>query len=214
MAINTISRYVSRRVEAIVRSGETTHLQILRLILALVGLVHSLKRAPGQPPTSRKLPPESQLRGILSSDTGSDDKDGDATSSVTTALIPESIVKAIRRRFAPQGPMLTRKDIMLIHTTICALTLHIPPISGGRIYSNSHDELATYPDDIRNDLQVNQEDIRMYFRELGCKSNRPLESEYAKFGVVKGKQQATRMRIMRLRLPVVFPQLKQGRRVV
>lgn len=209
-AINTNSRYVSGRVEAIVRSGDTTHLQILRLILALVGLVNSLKRAPGRPPSSRKLPPESELRRVLSGEVGGDDNDA---SPATTASIPESVISAIRRSFAPQGPMLSKKDIMLIHTTICALTLHIPPISGGKIYSNSQDELATFPEDIRSDLQVNQETVRLYFRELGCKSNSPLESEYAKFGVVKGKQQATRMRVMRLRLPVVFPKLKQGRRI-
>lgn len=211
MAINTISRYVSSRVEAIVRSGDTTHLQILRLILALIGLVHSLKRAPGQPSTSRKLPQESHLRGILSSDAGG--ADSEAT-SVTTALIPERIVSAIRRKFAPQGPMLSKKDITFIHTTICALSLHIPPISGGKLYFNAQDELATYPEDIRHDLQVTQETIRSYFRELGCRYNSPLESEFAKFGVVKGKQQATRMRIMRLRLPLDFPKLKQGRRVI
>ncbi|KAK2766042.1 DNA-directed RNA polymerase I subunit rpa49 [Arachnomyces sp. PD_36] len=209
VSINTISRYVSSRVEPIIESGDATHLQILRLILILLVLSRSLGKAPGKGPNSKKMPSESQLRTLLASDVGGESEG----TSVSTLPLPDTLLSSIRHTFAPTSPILTRKEIMLLHTTICALTLHIPPIAGGKCYDNVPGELATYPADIRNDLQVTEDGVRVLFRELGCRVGcRVKEGEGKKFGV-QGKQMAAKVRVVRLRVPVSWPTLKMGRRV-
>ncbi|KAL5342969.1 A49-like RNA polymerase I associated factor-domain-containing protein [Aspergillus crustosus] len=213
LTVQTTSRYVSNRISDICESGNTTHIQILRFILLLLDLSRSLKSSKGGAGRgSKRLPSREDLRNILSSGSSSE------TSSETSS-IPDPIIDGIRRKFAPGGSMLSKNDVTLLHTTICALSLHIPPQpvkdgiptpNGG----NAPNEIATDPSDLRDDLQLENPDIQQYFRELGCRVDKPRETEFAKWGIRGGKAEAATRRVARLRIPVEFPKVSRagGRR--
>ncbi|EFE40360.1 hypothetical protein TRV_04843 [Trichophyton verrucosum HKI 0517] len=202
--ITTSSRFVANRVEAAVQSGDKTVVQLLRFILILIEFSRSLKRSPGggRGLDSRKLPPREDLRRILSTAVYSETN--------TTPTITDSFLDSIRRKFVPQGSFLSRNDITLLHTTICAMSLHIPPASGKTGGSNVS-ELATDPADLRDDLRLENDTILKYFRELGCKVDKPRESEFAKWSIKGGKAEAASRRIARLKIPVEFPKMSRGR---
>jgi DNA-directed RNA polymerase I subunit RPA49 len=217
LAILTVSRYVSRRVEAIAKWGTMNQLQILRYILILIEFSRCLKRTSLKDikslgPDSKKLPLRSELRTILSGQTS---RGSAEIPSWANTLLPESVIDAIRGKFAPHGAYMSKTDITLLHTTICALSLHIPPMSsrdGSTITrgSNSPTELATDTADLRDDLLVQDSTIVQYFRELGCRVNKPREAEFAVWGIRGGKVEAAARRIARLSLPLEFPKSRHG----
>ncbi|KAI2934931.1 hypothetical protein CBS147320_665 [Aspergillus niger] len=209
-AVNTTSRYVSRRVEAVALSGNTTHLQILRFILLLLELARGLRpgRDKSAGPGSKRLPPREDLRRILSGGTTSEN-------SASGEQLSDPVIDAVRRKFAPQGASLSKNDITFLHTTICALSLHIPPQpskDGGNSSAggNAPNELATDPSDLRDDLRLDNVAITQYFRELGCRVDKPRESEFAKWGIKGGKAEAAARRVARLKIPVEFPKVSRG----
>ncbi|EEH16590.1 hypothetical protein PABG_06677 [Paracoccidioides brasiliensis Pb03] len=203
------SRFVAHRVEHVVRSRNKTMLQLLRFIMILIELSRSLKPSRGAGPATpgaagtKKLLPREDLRRILS---GIPPSKGAAAAPTDprTPLLPDSFLDALRRKFVPQGSFLSKSDITLLHTTICALSLHIPPETGF-----AANELATDPADLRDDLRLEHQTIQQYFRELGCKVDKPRESEFAKWGV-KSKAEAGARRIAKLRVPVEFPKVSRG----
>jgi DNA-directed RNA polymerase I subunit RPA49 len=214
LAITTGSRYVANRVEAVVLSGNQEKLQVLRFIQLLLEFARSLKsgRSAGAGPGSKKLPPRDELRKILSSTSGVKADDSDESS---IELLPDSVLDALRRRFAPSGGSVSKHDLTLLHTSICALSLHIPPQpakDGGSssMGGNASNELATDPADLRDDLRLDSNTVQQYFRELGCRIDRPRESEYAKWNIKGGRAEANARRVARLRIPVEFPKVSRG----
>ena len=205
------SRFVVKRVEAVAKSGNTTQLQLLRYILLLLELVRSLRPAKGKSSgPGTKLVPREELQYILSSTTGTK---LDASTPAEN-LIPEHTVEAIRRRFSPQGnSRMSKTEVTLLHTTICALSLHIPPQPGkDATGGNGLNELATDFSDLRDDLRLDNDTITHYFRELGCRVDKPRDSEFAKWGIKGGKAEAAARRVARLRVPVEFPKIGRGAR--
>ncbi|KAJ6164445.1 hypothetical protein N7470_003117 [Penicillium chermesinum] len=207
----TGSRYVSSRVEAVVKSGDKQLLQVLRFIHLLLEFSRSLKSmgkgSAGAAPGSKKLPPREDLRKALSSTTNSKDAEPSAEE-----LLPDSVIEAVRRRFVPSGGFLSKFDLTLLHTTICALTLHIgPKPAADKMGGNGPNELATDPSDLRDDLRLDSPTIQQYFRELGCIINKPLQSDHARFNI-KGKAEANARKIVRLRVPPSFPKVSRGGR--
>lgn len=215
LGVTTVSRYVSNRVGPVVQSDNITHLQVLRFIQLLVEFGRCLKPggAKGGGPGSKRLPPREDLRRILSNTTGATGK----TAEASTDLIPESVVDAVRRRFAPAGGYVSKNDFTLLQTTICALSLHIPPQpakDGGSssLGGNAPNELATDPSDLRDDLRLDPTTITHYFRELGCRMDKPRETEFAKWNIKGGRAEANARRVARLRVPVDFPKVSRGGR--
>lgn len=208
-AVTTSSRYISRRVEAVVKSGNKPQLQLLRFILLLLEFSRCLrpsKDARSAGPGSKRLPPREDLRQILSSTTGSKNESISAESQLA-----DPVIDSIRRKFAPNGAVLSKTDITLLHTTICALSLHIPPQPGkDGNGGNAANELATDPSDLRDDLRLDNQTITQYFRELGCRVDKPRETEFAKWNVKGGKAEAAARRVARLRVPVEFPKMSRG----
>ncbi|KAJ5360163.1 hypothetical protein N7517_009354 [Penicillium concentricum] len=223
LGVTTVSRYVSNRVGAVVNSDNTTHLQVLRFIQLLIEFGRCLKNAganaKGGGPGSKRLPPREDLRRILSNTTGTavvKPKPGAAVVE-STDLLPESVIDAVRRRFAPSGGFVSKNDFTLLQTTICALSLHIPPQparDGGSssLGGNAPNELATDPSDLRDDLRLDPNTIHQYFRELGCRIDKPRETEFAKWNIKGGRAEAAARRVARLRLPVEFPKVSRGGR--
>ncbi|KAJ5230037.1 hypothetical protein N7489_010745 [Penicillium chrysogenum] len=223
LGVTTVSRYVSNRVGAVVNSDNKTHLQVLRFIQLLIEFGRSLKNAgasaKGGGPGSKRLPPREDLRRILSNTTGAvtKPKPGAAADSASADLLPESVIDAVRRRFAPSGGYVSKNDFTLLHTTICALSLHIPPQparDGGSssLGGNAPNELATDPSDLRDDLRLDPNTIHQYFRELGCRIDKPRETEFAKWNIKGGRAEAHARRVARLRVPVEFPKVSRGGR--
>ncbi|PGH15788.1 hypothetical protein AJ79_02168 [Helicocarpus griseus UAMH5409] len=210
------SRFVAHRVDHVVNSGNKTLVQLLRFIAVLIEFARCLKPSRGggggagstsMAAGSKKLPPREDLRRILSGAPATTSTAAEGTSSSgKTAILPDSLLDALRRKFVPQGSFLSKSDITFLHTTICALSLHIPPETGF-----SGNELATDPADLRDDLRLDYMTVQQYFRELGCKVEKPRESEFAKWGV-KSKVEAGARRIARLRVPVEFPKVSRGGR--
>ncbi|CAG8938958.1 unnamed protein product [Penicillium salamii] len=212
LGITTVSRYVSNRVGPVVHSDNTTHLQVLRFIQLLIEFGRCLKNGgKGGGPGSKRLPPREELRRILSNTTGS------AKSEQSTDLLPESVIDAVRRRFAPTGGYVSKNDFTLLQTTICALSLHIPPQpakDGGSssLGGNAPNELATDPSDLRDDLRLDPAAITQFFKELGCRIDKPRETEFAKWNIKGGRAEANARRVARLRVPVEFPKVSRGGR--
>lgn len=219
LEVTTGSRFVANRVVAVAQADNSTQLQVLRLIQMLLELARSLKsmsRDKGSGPGSKRLPSRDDLRRILSSTTGTTAKGKDDSES-SEDLLPDSVVDSVRRRFAPSGGFLSKHDLTLLHTTICALSLHIPPQpakDGGSssLGGNSPNELATDPSDLRDDLRLDSNTVQQYFRELGCRVDRPRESEFAKWNIKGGRAEAHARRVARLRVPVEFPKVSRGGR--
>jgi DNA-directed RNA polymerase I subunit RPA49 len=185
------------------------------MLLELARSLKSMGRDKGSGPGSKRLPPRDELRRILSSTSGTTKgKDGSESSE---NLVPDSVVDAVRRRFAPSGGFLSKHDLTLLHTTICALSLHIPPQpakDGGSssLGGNSPNELATDPSDLRDDLRLDPSTVQQYFRELGCRVDRPREAEFKKWNIKGGRAEAQARRVARLRIPVEFPKVSRGGR--
>jgi DNA-directed RNA polymerase I subunit RPA49 len=221
LGVTTVSRYVSNRVGPVVHSDNTTHLQVLRFIQLLIEFGRSLKsmgaNAKGGGPGSKRLPPREDLRRILSNTTGSNGKAAATAEADPTDLLPESVIDAVRRRFAPNGGYVSKNDFTLLQTTVCALSLHIPPQparDGGSssLGGNAPNELATDPSDLRDDLRLDPTTITHYFRELGCRIDKPRETEFAKWNIKGGRAEANARRVARLRVPVEFPKVSRGGR--
>ncbi|KAL4980231.1 A49-like RNA polymerase I associated factor-domain-containing protein [Aspergillus desertorum] len=213
LTVATTSRYVSSRIDDIVESGNTTHLQILRFVLALLELARALRSGKGR--GNKRLPGRDDLRRILSGGSKSTSNNNTDNLSSSQATIPDPVIDGIRRKFAPGGSTVSKNDLTLLETTICALTLHLPPQpvkdgvptpNGG----NAPNEMATDPSDLRDDLQLDNAKITQYFRELGCRVDKPRETEFAKFGIRGGKAEAATRRVARLRIPVEFPKVSRA----
>ncbi|KAF9890928.1 DNA-directed RNA polymerase I subunit rpa49 [Aspergillus nanangensis] len=211
--ITATSKYVVRRIEAVANSGNVTQLQVLRFIFLLLEFLKCLRSGGRDPkgaagPGSKRVPPREDLRRALSSLTGDQDIE-------TAELVPDPVIDAVRRKFVPTGQFLNKNDITLLHTTICALSLHIPPQpskDGGSSSQggNAANELATDPSDLRDELRVESSVILQYFRELGCRIDKPRETEFDKWGIKGGKAEANTRRVARLRVPVEFPKVSRG----
>lgn len=191
--VSCTSRYVAKRVVPITKmcqhSGSNTYLQILRYIYLLLEMQRVIKFRARGIERFEFLPRGDRLAKELSGD------------------IKPQHIDAIRRKFVePDSDIITTFGKVLLHETICALTLHIPPTEG-----NSPGELATEIMDLRDDLTVDSAKIRQYYLELGCKVDKPKENEQKKWGVKKAnKETFQRMRIARLRIPPEFPKQRSG----
>jgi DNA-directed RNA polymerase I subunit RPA49 len=112
--------------------------------------------------------------------------------------------------FCPNGMGPSKFKMTLLRTTILALTLHIPPPSG-RVGSGI---LANQPYDIQVDLNLQADEVRHLYRELGCKWESTSEAELERWGYVKlkkTKEMGQAPRFAKLKFPVEFPKMSRGR---
>lgn len=194
--VQTTSRFVANRIAHVVQaanahpspdSPQTTNVQLLRYILLLIEFSRTISRfraGKGFPPASKWLP-----------------------SRITDqAKIPSPLLDGLLKKYCPGGTGPTKSDLILLHTTILTLTLHIPPPSG----NHGAAMLVTHPSDVQQDLSLTPEDTRKYLRELGCKIEKATDKELETWGIQRPGEKEARPKYAKLRVPLVFPKMSRG----
>ncbi|KAL8705116.1 MAG: hypothetical protein Q9201_001761 [Fulgogasparrea decipioides] len=103
------------------------------------------------------------------------------------------LIKQVSNRFAEGGRLVSRWQLDNLITHICALALAV-------------DDFTTDVHDIKEDLRLENKDIRKYFREIGAHVVSPTEIERAKLKI--GKAEAAAHHLAKLRLPLQFPKMR------
>jgi DNA-directed RNA polymerase I subunit RPA49 len=194
--VQTSSRYIANRIAGITQaanahpspqSRQTTNLQLLRYILLLI----EFSRAISKFRAGKSFPPISKW----------------PTSRISEqAKIASPLLNALLKKYCPNNAGPTKFDLMLLHTTVLALTLHIPPPSG----NHGPGVLITDPTDVQQDLALAPGDARKYLRELGCRSETATDKELKTWGVRKPGGKEAKPKYAKLRVPLVFPKMSRG----
>ena len=110
---------------------------------------------------------------------------------------PEALVDSVRRRFATANNELPKWNMDNLYTHMCALSLFV-------------DGWASDTQALKDDLRMENKEITVYFRELGCKVVALTDKEREQKGFTRA--QAARVKMAKLRLPLDFPKARVGRR--
>ncbi|CAO2649661.1 Nn.00g070460.m01.CDS01 [Neocucurbitaria sp. VM-36] len=105
---------------------------------------------------------------------------------------PAGCVMAIRRKFAPEAGDMPRWNIDNLITHIAAAALIV-------------DDHEVDVNDLREDLKLENKEIRQYFMELGCKVAAPTQADLTKWKL--NKAESTSHFIAKLKLPLSFPRV-------
>ncbi|KAI4252708.1 MAG: hypothetical protein LQ352_004129 [Teloschistes flavicans] len=103
------------------------------------------------------------------------------------------LVRQVSDRFAEGGKSLNRWHLDNLITHICALAITI-------------DDFTTDVSDIKDDLRLENKDIRKYFKEIGARVVNPTEPERAKMSI--SKAEVAGHQLAKLRLPLEFPKIR------
>ncbi|KAL9008557.1 MAG: hypothetical protein Q9173_006330, partial [Seirophora scorigena] len=140
--ILTKSRFVSHRVQSIVKGGDVRRLKTLKYMLLLLEWYNALQTAPHKSSTRRVLPAEKLQQALT------------GWSSF--------VVDSVSRRFAEGSVLVRRWHLDLLITHICALALTVDGDGDGGA------GFATNLHDLGQDLKLEIKDTKKYFREVGC----------------------------------------------
>lgn len=186
--VETPSRFVSHRVEYLGRAAlaegaaaasigqdraKSKYLERLRLLRYILLLLQVDYYLHGIPPKRRLEPVARWPAESLPGD------------------IDRALVQKVVNHYCPErtGPSPFRRT--LFHSTILALTLHIPPekldITGN---DTPYNILVTDPMDISLDLNLKFPDAAKLFRELGCTVGPAKDAELARWGIAKRQRPA------------------------
>ncbi|KAL8997273.1 MAG: hypothetical protein Q9169_003415 [Polycauliona sp. 2 TL-2023] len=182
--IQTKSRFVSHRIQRVVSEGDVRKIKTLKYLLLLIEWHHLLLPSPKG--RGRQIPQRAHLSQKLGH-WGSE------------------LVDGIIKRFADPNDANddnTNRKIKLntwhhdnLLTHICALCLVVEP-----------ENFQTDMYDIREDLKLDNKDIRKYFKEIGCRIMAPSDAERTRWGL--GKNEAGAHQVAKLRLPLEFPKMR------
>ncbi|KAF2181665.1 DNA-directed RNA polymeras-like protein I 49 kDa polypeptide [Zopfia rhizophila CBS 207.26] len=100
------------------------------------------------------------------------------------------IVNAIKRKFTSETNDMTRWHIDRLMTHVAAAALIV-------------DNFEVDVNDLRDDLKLENKEIKQYFLEIGCRVNPPTEPERTKLKVTKAE--TINHSIAKLKLPLTFP---------
>jgi DNA-directed RNA polymerase I subunit RPA49 len=187
VAVN--STHVLKAVKANPDNGDVIQTaQMLRYMLVLIELARNVSKLRSE----KRLPPPDKWMTWFS------------------GSIPQPLLTKIMDNFCPNGMGPSKFNMILLRTTILALALHIPPPSG----NVGPGILATQPYDIQADLNLQAEEVRRLYRELGCKWEPATEAELERWGYLKlkkPKEMGQAPRFAKLKFPVEFPKISRGR---
>ncbi|CBY01018.1 similar to DNA-directed RNA polymerase I 49 kDa polypeptide [Plenodomus lingam JN3] len=109
---------------------------------------------------------------------------------------PAGCVLAIRRKFASENGDMPRWNIDNLMTHIAAAALIV-------------DDHEVDINDLREDLKLENKEIKQYFLELGCKLSAPTQTDMAKWKLTKAE--SANHFIAKLKLPLRFPKVGGAR---
>ena len=206
-AIKTNIRFVAHRVEYLLKAhlaskdnpSRLQQVQLLRYIELLVQLHKYIMTLPAQ----RRIPTLSGWPSKILAAFANVSEREDLLPRLLAHYFPEST----RSHYA----------LTLLRSTILALALHIPPPS----LDAGQGMLICEPTDIYLDLALDPKDAFMLCRELGCKVEFATDAELKRWGLSKlariirganGEEfTPPRQKFAKLRLPLQFPKLSQGK---
>ncbi|KAI8940821.1 hypothetical protein NX059_002083 [Plenodomus lindquistii] len=105
---------------------------------------------------------------------------------------PAGCVLAIRRKFASENGDMPRWNIDNLMTHIAAAALIV-------------DDHEVDVNDLREDLKLENKDVKQYFMELGCKISAPTQADMAKWKLTKAE--SANHFVAKLKLPLSFPRV-------
>lgn len=201
--VNAASRFVANRVSYLIRAHAASpedatlklNVQLLRYTLFLIELSRHIRtlRPHGRIPPPSSWPPKT-ISGNL----------------------PFSLISGTLSHFFATN-QIAIPGTTLLHTTILALALHIPPPS----FQVTPGTLITEPTDLQLDLALEPEVCSKYYKELGCTMASASDAELSLWGLEKiakkrktegGEKKIPKPRFAKLKLPFVFPTMSMGRR--
>ncbi|KAF2676761.1 DNA-directed RNA polymeras-like protein I 49 kDa polypeptide [Lentithecium fluviatile CBS 122367] len=172
--VNVGSRFVAKRILALVKNKQIQKLKVLRFILLCIKFNDSLLGF-GKGP--KRIPNKEKLAAAMGEDA------------------PEAVVNAIRRKFASETNDMPRWNTDNLMTHICAAALIV-------------DGFEVDVNDLRNDLKLENKEIKQYFHELGCRVTPPTETDRAKLKITKAESASHN--VAKLKLPLQFPKAMKG----
>ncbi|KAL6160092.1 DNA-directed RNA polymerase I subunit rpa49 [Exserohilum turcicum] len=129
----------------------------------------------GGGPRPKKIPIKGKLEAVMGED------------------VPAGCVSAIRRKFAPEsGSEMPRWNVDYLMTHIAAAALIV-------------DDQAVDVNDLREDLKLENKEIKQYFAELGCKLTAPTQTDLTNMKLTKAE--SVNHFIAKLKLPLTFPKV-------
>ncbi|RYN58121.1 hypothetical protein AA0114_g2042 [Alternaria tenuissima] len=134
----------------------------------------------GGGPRPKKIPMKGKLETAMGEDT------------------PAGQIMAIRRKFAPDGGNgeMPRWNIDNLMTHIAAAALIV-------------DDFEVDVNDLRDDLKLENKEIKQYFAELGCKLTAPTQTDLTRMKLTKAE--SANHFIAKLKLPLSFPRVGGAR---
>ena len=207
--IKTNVRFVAHRMDYILKSHlavpnnsfRLQQVQVLRYIELLVQFhKHIMTLSPQRPiPDPSGWPPKT-------------------VATFANVSEQEDLLSRLIAHFFPDRKR-SHHALTLLRSTILALTLHIPPPS----LDSGIGMLVCEPTDIYLDLAIDQKEAVMLFRELGCKVEYATDAELKRWSLSKMRQKIRgadgkefmppRPKFAKLRLPLQFPKLSQGKNI-
>ncbi|KAF1947006.1 RNA polymerase I associated factor, A49-like protein [Clathrospora elynae] len=164
----------------IVKLAKNKQIQKLKVLrFILLCISFNSALSGGTGPRPKQIPNKGKLEAKMGEDT------------------PAGCVMAIRRKFAPEGSFeMPRWNIDNLNTHIAAAALIV-------------DDFEVDVNDLRDDLKLENKEIKQYFAELGCKLAAPTQTDLAKLKLTKAE--AANHFIAKLRLPLSFPKVGGAR---
>ncbi|KAL1650620.1 DNA-directed RNA polymerase I subunit rpa49 [Didymella pomorum] len=102
------------------------------------------------------------------------------------------LVNAIRRKFGSENNDMPRWNVDNLMTHVAAAALIV-------------DDFEVDVNDLREDLKIENKEIKQYFHELGCRVGPPTQTDMTKFKLTKAD--SNNHHVAKLRLPLAFPRV-------
>lgn len=179
----TRSRFVSARIGAAAKAGDVRGLKVLRYLLLLLEWYRALVPNEGKKGMARGVYRVLQMEKL----------------QTKLAGWGHEVIRDVGRRFTEAeeggGGSVSRWQADRLITYICAIAVTV-------------DGFVSDVHDIREDLRLENSQVRKYYAEIGCKVGPPTQAERTKMGI--GNTEAKAHLVARLKLPLEFPKARPG----
>ncbi|KAL9612426.1 MAG: hypothetical protein Q9167_002974 [Letrouitia subvulpina] len=177
----TRSRFVSARIATAAKAQDVRGLKVLRYLLLLLEWYRALEPINDKRGSAKGIYRVLHMEKLQSKLAG----------------WGHEVIRDVGRRFAEaEGGgrgNLSRWQVDRLITHVCAIAVTV-------------DGFVSDVHDIREDLRLENQQVRKYYAEIGCKVGPPTEAERTRMGI--GKAEAKAHLVAKLKLPLEFPKAK------